>query len=274
MSASDTLITAILPLIIAMLVILMTFKLTSSGGGMMGAMMGIIVGVIAFVVSNAILNNVINNQDVNQTTDSNNIQQSIPSTPISIPVLPIIIVISSIAFLVISILIIKAIVKYNKNHVKEIKIRVEKNSKKFVSEIEELSKEHKNYLNNIGELLNLEIVDGGIWITKNYGLYLSSDNKRLHVDNHYDWYITDKIIDKYPESCSFKVVGLHKEDKSKNVGYVISKDNSGKVSLLQVPQEYISGKINNSVAPMVMGMISSVIATSLINSIGTMYKDK
>lgn len=126
-----------------------------------------------------------------------------------------------------------------KEKVKEILAKVERNSKKFILKIELASNSNKNYFNNIGNLLGITTIDD-IKDTSSYGLYIVDNT--LYISQMFDWYITDKDVNRYPNYLSFKVVGLHKKDATKNISFVISKYND-KVSLVEILKEYIDKKL-------------------------------
>ena len=107
-----------------------------------------------------------------------------------------------------------------------------KNPREVILRIENSSKNWKQYINNLDDLLGIKTMVGD---SIPNGLLLNAD-KELWIDSAYHWYIADK----YPDQDIFKVVGLSKEDASENKVYIlgISKD-SHKAFLTKVPTEYL-----------------------------------
>jgi len=110
-------------------------------------------------------------------------------------------------------------------------IAVQKNSRELVARIEEASQKWGQYLNNLDELLGIKTINS----YGTAGLYLSSA-KELCIGQDYDWYITDK----HPEQEIFKVVGLHKKDVSKNLVYLLGKnEKTEQPFLVQLPVQHM-----------------------------------
>lgn len=120
---------------------------------------------------------------------------------------------------------------------KSIKVKLVKNTKSLVLAIERASENLEQYLNNLDELLGIETVIDDEHDYREYGLELV-DNKLLICggDSIWHWYLAEK----HPEMDIFKVVGLHKNDATKNVLYLLGR-NSGadKTYLHKLPEKYL-----------------------------------
>lgn len=104
---------------------------------------------------------------------------------------------------------------------KVVEITVRTNSKTTINAVERASESLEPYINNLDELLGIKtIIDN---TDSNIALSFSALTNELHInDEEWDWYLTAK----QPNENIFKVIGLHKEDASKNVVYVLGKRNS------------------------------------------------
>lgn len=128
-----------------------------------------------------------------------------------------------------------------------VKVRVAsiiKNSKEFILRIESTSNKYKKYIQNLDELLGVTTVTIS---NPEKPLALIIDNfpdnngkkNQLNISDQYDWYIADK----HPDLYMFKVVGLHKKDSSKNVVYIIGKDDDNDAPyLIEIPIKYLETK--------------------------------
>jgi hypothetical protein len=119
---------------------------------------------------------------------------------------------------------------------KSVTIKLIKNAKSLIITIERASKNLEQYLNNLDDLLGIQTV-----IDNDYGVEygLSLNENKLFIcggDDIWDWYITDK----HPEMDTFKVVGLHKKDKEKNLLYVLGRNSEqDNPYLIKLPDSYI-----------------------------------
>ena len=113
----------------------------------------------------------------------------------------------------------------------EAKVKIERNGKKLILLLTTASKSIGEYINNLDTVLGVKTVNTN---SHTFGEALSLRGNILRIDNSYDWYLADK----HPDMIMFKIVGLHKEDASKNVVYVVG-NNNGEPYLFQVPNEYI-----------------------------------
>jgi len=119
--------------------------------------------------------------------------------------------------------------------------KIFKNAKGFVLRIEKSSKQWESYLNNLDELLGIKTVKNDCDDRHMLGLMLervSGENLLRIDDKSYDWYIADKASDQ----DMFKVVGLHKKDTSKNLVYLLGKNEKGPY-LVKLPNEYLESKV-------------------------------
>jgi hypothetical protein len=116
-------------------------------------------------------------------------------------------------------------------------LHIQRNSKELVLRMEKSSEELPQYLNNLDYLLCIDTVES----TPNAldGLSLDDANT-LFINPNYDWYLTEKHLDK----DIFKVVGLHKEDDTKNKVYLLGKDrDSGVPFLASVPGCFLESSL-------------------------------
>lgn len=113
---------------------------------------------------------------------------------------------------------------------------VYKNDKSLIARLKRASNELAQYVNNLDAFLRIKTINavdnGSIpGIKELEGLHLNSKGE-LWIDSSFDWY----LVEKHPEQDTFKVVGLHKEDASKNVVYLLGRDlTSGVPRLAPVP---------------------------------------
>ena len=122
---------------------------------------------------------------------------------------------------------------------KSVTVKVTKNKKSFILEIERQTSKLEPYINNLDKYLGIT--------TMNYGRYgdynsnstekflgLDSATKELTINSEsFDWY----IVDKHEELPMFKVVGLHKKDAEKNVAYLLGKNpETNKPYLISLPK--------------------------------------
>ena len=68
-------------------------------------------------------------------------------------------------------------------------------------------------------------------------LFIFLRDRQLFINEEsYDWY----LVGKNPDQDMFKVVGLHKEDSSKNLEYLLGKDGGTDAPyLIELPQGYL-----------------------------------
>jgi hypothetical protein len=98
--------------------------------------------------------------------------------------------------------------------------------------IEKSSKEYAKYISNLDKLLGVKTV----LVPNDFDplVLVSITNnkcKELRISKEYNWYILDKKVDAYV----FKVCGIHKKDKSKNVAYLLGIDEeNNKPKLVQI----------------------------------------
>jgi hypothetical protein len=111
-------------------------------------------------------------------------------------------------------------------------IKIIKNPSSLVLIIEKASKNLGKYMNNLDSLLGVKTI-----IDKKpgseYGLSLNEANE-LYIHPDYEWY----LVDKHSTMDMFKVVGLHKEDKEKNVAFVLGKNQDGNPYLIKISTNY------------------------------------
>jgi len=116
-------------------------------------------------------------------------------------------------------------------------LHIQRNSKELVLRMEKSSERLPQYLNNLDYLLCIETLESTPYALD--GLSLDNANT-LFINPNYDWYLTEK----HPDKDIFKVVGLHKEDDTKNRVYILGKDrNSGIPFLASVPGRYLEGSL-------------------------------
>jgi membrane protein implicated in regulation of membrane protease activity len=111
-------------------------------------------------------------------------------------------------------------------------IKIIKNPKSLVLIIEKASTNLGKYMNNLDSLLGVKtIIDKKP--RSEYGLSLNEVNE-LYIHPDYEWY----LVDKHSTMDMFKVVGLHKENKDKNVAFVLGKKQDGKPYLIKISTNY------------------------------------
>ena len=123
---------------------------------------------------------------------------------------------------------------------KEVKIKIQRNSRRLVSRLNKASSSLGEYINNLDVILGIKtvLVETN---SRACGLYLSKEKKELDIEPDttkggvWDWY----LVDRNPDATMFKVVGLHKEDASNNVVYVLGTTNKTPY-LIKVPNENIN----------------------------------
>jgi hypothetical protein len=115
--------------------------------------------------------------------------------------------------------------------VMNVTVKIEKNKKSLVLRIEKASNKLEQYFNNLDGILGIKtVIDNGV-----NGLFLNGARNFLQIcEKDYDWYIADK----HPDMNIFKVVGLHKEDRTNNLVYILG-NNGEKPYLINIPQTYI-----------------------------------
>ena len=125
---------------------------------------------------------------------------------------------------------------------KEIRIKIQRNSKSLINRLQRASLDLSIYINNLDTILGIKTVA----VRSNKycdGIYLNKENNELEIcfdtakGGVWDWYLVDRNID----ATMFKVVGLHKEDANKNVVYALG-NNKEKPFLIKVPNEHIEEK--------------------------------
>ena len=109
-------------------------------------------------------------------------------------------------------------------------VKITKNKKDFVIRIEKASRSLGQYINNLDELLGITTVEN----EQTDGLILNERNQ-LNTGLNYHWY----LVDKHPDMNMFKVVGLHKEDATKNKVFILGNYN-GNPYLKEIGQEYVN----------------------------------
>lgn len=116
--------------------------------------------------------------------------------------------------------------------VREVAVKLVKNPKSLIISVKRASSNWIQYTNNLDEFLGVKtVVDGTI-----DSLYLDGSRRLLINEDSFDWYIADKD----PSRDMFKVVGLHKEDSSKNRVYLLGRNVSTEIPyLVEVPTDFL-----------------------------------
>ena len=122
----------------------------------------------------------------------------------------------------------------SKEKEKSVTIKLVKNPKGLIVRVERQSKSLglEQYISNLDAYLGIRTVEIGNQGTE-FGLCLTEDNT-LQIDPLYDWYLVNKETDR----DMFKVVGLHKEDKTKNRAYILGAKVDGPC-LYEIHTEYV-----------------------------------
>lgn len=121
------------------------------------------------------------------------------------------------------------------SNTREVTIKTYRNKRSLVSRLKKASNDLSDYMNNLDTILGIRTLvantQHGLMLTKNNELLIEKDTEQGGV---WDWYLVDKAEDQ----LMFKVVGLNREDASKNVVFVLGTNNN-QPYLINVPNEHV-----------------------------------